>query len=298
MEQHIYACNVITNFEHEVRGRMRVDDFLIVAMDSWQDVARTLGSVFVDERSMMDLMQWALAVEAPYKLLISIDGKYGAIATTKDIDNPKPGSEVIWIGADVWAPVSKVKAAVQRILANQPEVARKLNFKPADRLIPERFTLKNAPARFNVEELPREIGGVKSVLENATDDALVWLALIGANNGEGFTPEFNSDVTSELSLRIHKKMNFLATFFPLDSVTEKEIEARARRTKKALAIFEVKFPANQPASLEEVTRYARRLSTDRLAELTIVRYYTEAGFDEKLKFLAAELQKRLSHGWD
>jgi hypothetical protein len=47
-----------------------------------------------------------------------------------------------------------------------------------------------------------------------------------------------------------------------------------------------------------VSRYARRLSTDRLAELTIVRYYTERGFDEKLKFLAAELQERLSHGWE
>ena len=295
----MYFQKVITKVPHrDRRNRDVLDDFFVMEVNVWV-AADALGYLLADPQTMNRLVRWANAPESKeYVFLISIDGKYGVILLTESIDKPTGDSEVFLMNNAYFADLDEIGKVARGAMANDPDFAEKVNYKPAQRSIPERLTLENAPARFNVEEMPREIGGVNSVLENATDDALVWLALIGANNGGGFTPEFNAEVKSELSLRIHKKINFLATFFPLDSVTEKEIEARARRTKKALATFEVKFPANQPASLEEVTRYARRLSTDRLAELTIVRYYTEAGFDEKLKFLAAELQERLSHGWD
>jgi hypothetical protein len=295
----MYFQKVITKVPHQDRrNRNVVDDFFVMDVNVWV-AADALGYLQADPQTMNRLIRWSNSPESKeYVLLISLDGKYGVIALTESVDKPTGDSQVFLMENGYFADIDEIRKVVNGAMANDPNFAEKVNFKPAQRSIPERVTLENAPARFNVEEMPREIGGVNSVLENATDDSLVWLALIGANNGEGFTPNFNAEVKSELSMRIHKKMNFLATFFPLDSVTEREIEARASRAKRSLATFEAKFPANQPASLEEVSRYASRLSTDRLAELTIVRYYTERGFDEKLKFLAAELQERLSHGWE
>jgi hypothetical protein len=295
----MYFQKVITKVPHQDRrNRNVVDDFFVMDVNVWV-AADALGYLQADPQTMNRLIRWSNSPESKeYVLLISLDGKYGVIALTESVDKPTGDSQVFLMENGYFADIDEIRKVVNGAMANDPNFAEKVNFKPAQRSIPERVTLENAPARFNVEGMPREIGGVNSVLENATDDSLVWLALIGANNGEGFTPNFNAEVKSELSMRIHKKMNFLATFFPLDSVTEREIEARARRAKRSLATFEAKFPANQPASLEEVSRYASRLSTDRLAELTIVRYYTERGFDEKLKFLAAELQERLSHGWE
>lgn len=292
---------VITNIPHEIRrDRTAVDDFLVMdvnAVNVWS-VAQALGALQADAQTMNKLVSWASNPESEeYVFLISLDGKYGVIMFADDVEKPTGDSQILFLKESIDADYTQIKKELIRAMLNDPDFAKLLNFKPAEKLIPERVTLDNAPMRFSVEELPREIGGVNSVLENSTDDSLVWLALVGANNGVGFTPEFNVRVKSELKLRIQKKMSFLATFFPLDSVTEKEIDARARRVKRALEAFDRKFPANEPINMQEVERYARRMSTDRLAELAVVRYYTEAGFDEVLKHLAVELQQRLSHGW-
>jgi hypothetical protein len=294
MEPRIYACNVITNFEHEVRGRLRVDDFLIVAVDSLEDAASLFGSVYVDSKSMIKLLQWARSVDGESEsLLISIDGKYGAIATKSEIDNPKPGSEVLFIGDDVWAPVSKVRAAVQRILANQPEVARKLNFRASQRSVPDRVSFLGMKEDFSPETINREINGAFSNIESASDDALVWITIIGSTQGHRLDKKVVEDVDRELQMRLDKRSEFRSTFFPLNKVTMQEISARARRANRDLQQCLLMFPIGQDFDDEVSYQYARRLSNDRLTDLCVVLNYQEQWGHAPFKHLVGNLYERI-----
>ena len=301
MANHIYACNVITNVSHVVNDRDQLDDFLIVNVDHWE-AAQFLGEVYVDAESMMRLIEWARNDDAPrFTLLISLDGKYGHVAFRNDIDKPPTGSEVYFID-DVWAPIKKVRAAVLNNLQRFPEVAQKLNIRAIPKAIPDRIKfVKDGPLRPGF--ISGEIGDAMRNIEGATDDALVWITMLGLIPHRGIDQKLLDAVKREVDLRIGKGSEFRATFFPLNQVPLKEIEARSRRAHRDLERFLAKFPpeleqnAQGPLSYEllrQVERYATRLSDDRLVELTVFLYNKAEWQGAIFKHFLLEFELRVS----
>jgi hypothetical protein len=292
MEQHIYSSNIITNFEHVVRGRLVQDDFLIVVGDYWE-AAQFLGGLYVDEKSMIGLVQWARGLEeGPDTLLISIDGKYGALAKMSDLRNPKSGSEWVSIG-DVWAPVSRVKAEVRKMLDHEPDLARKLNLRAFQKSVPDRISFLGIREDFRPETIEREINDAMSSVESATDDALVWMKIVGGIPGHRLDNKVLDAVDRELQMRLEKRSEFRSTFFPLDKVTMQEISARSRRAKRDLENCQLKFPIGQHIDDDVLYNYARKLSNDRLADLCAALYYQENWGHAPFKFLLMQLDQRI-----
>jgi hypothetical protein len=305
MEHNIFSSNIITNFEHVVRGRLVHDDFLVVVADYWE-AAQFMGGLYVDEKSMIGLVQWARGLEeGPDTLLISIDGKYGAVAKMSDLRDSKSGYEWVYIG-DIWAPVNRVKAEVQRLLVDQPEEARKLNLRAFQKAVPARIKfLPGGPLRpgwvsGEVHEAIRNI-------EGATDDALVWILMLGVTENLGLSEEVLERATREVKMRIDKGSEFRSTFFPLNVVTMKEINARARRAKRDLESFLTKFPSERDLNLDEsqlserfrrVEQYAARLSNDRLIELTVFLYNKEDWLGGTFKHFLGEFDMRVARAGD
>lgn len=296
--------SLLTNVRHDVGNRTKTSTFYVVSGSPYE-FEYDLGELYVSPSSVRDYFIWRdeLQPDSEFLFLISTDMKYGEVRRGKDLyPDLRDGESLIeyWDRPIDAGGIEKLETCMMSQMETNPKLAAAVGDRLPKRptLIPDRFTLENAPERFSVEQLPGEIGGPGINLESAPDDSIVWLALIGANECEGFTEQFNEAVRNELKLRIAKKINFRANFFPLDSVTEKEVDARARRAKRAIEKFEAKFPYGEQADLHEVERYARRLNTDQLAELTVVRFFKEHGFDEKAKWLGAELQQRLGRGWD
>jgi ribosomal protein L16/L10AE len=305
MEHNIFSSNIITNFEHVVRGRLVHDDFLVVVADYWE-AAQFMGGLYVDEKSMIGLVQWARGLEeGPDTLLISIDGKYGAVAKMSDLRNAKSGYEWVYIG-DIWAPVNRVKAEVQRLLVDQPEEARKLNLRAFQKAVPARIKfLPGGPLRPGW--VSGEIHEAIRNIEGATDDALVWILMLGVTENLGLSEEVLERATREVKMRIDKGSEFRSTFFPLNAVTMKEIEARTRRAKRDRASFLTKFPSERDLNLDEsqlnerfrrVEQYAARLSNDRLIELTVFLYNKEDWLGATFKHFLGEFDKRVARAGD
>jgi ribosomal protein L16/L10AE len=281
------------------------DDFLVVVADYWE-AAQFMGGLYVDEKSMIGLIQWARGLEeSPDTLLISIDGKYGAVAKMSDLRDAKSGHEWVYIG-DIWAPVNRVKAEVQRLLVGQPEEARKLNLRAFQNAVPARIEfLPDGPLRPGW--VSGEIHEAIRNIEGATDDALVWILMLGVTENLGLSEEVLERATREVKMRIDKGSEFRSTFFPLNAVTMKEIEARTRRAKRDLASFLTKFPSERDLNLDEsqlnerfrrVEQYAARLSNDRLIELTVFLYNKEDWLGATFKHFLGEFDKRVARAGD
>ena len=292
MEHHFLSSNIITNVEHDVHGRLMLDDFFIVNVNHWE-AAQLLGSVHVDEKSMMLLLKWA---EDPaggfFTLLISIDGRYGAIAQKSDLDKPKTGSEIVHTG-EVWTPIRRVKAEVRRVLELEPELAKRLNLRAFQKAVPDRMTNLGLRSDFSPETIGAEVGDALRNIESATDDALVWIAMVGATSECRLDDKAIEDSASELQMRLQKRSEFRSTFFPLDKVTLQEINARSRRAKRDLQTCQRKFPAGQFFTDEETYRFARGLSNDRLADLCVLLHYQENWGHEPFKVLLIEFGQRV-----
>ena len=300
MEHNIFSSNIITNFEHVVRGRLVQDDFLVVVADYWE-AAQFVGGLYVDEKSMIGLIQWARGLEeAPDTLLISIDGKYGAVAKMKDLRNSKPGYEWVYIG-DIWAPVNRVKAEVQRLLVGRPEEARKLNLRAFQTAVPDRIVFRPG-ADFAPGTVSGEVRDAIRNVEGATDDALVWIQMLGITPHIGLDEQVLEQAKRETKMRIDKGSEFRSTFFPLNEVSLKEIEARGRRAHRDMERYRAKFPneidiEGNFAPIEgrnsEIERYCRRLSNDRLVELCVFLFNKEEWHGDSFKLVGMEFYRRV-----
>lgn len=286
---------VITYIRHEKRRGVDVVSDFFITDAKVQEAAHMIGILNADAQVMNTLLWWAQNQDSSdFVFLISVDGKYAYITSRDFIDKPDSQNQLIKLQNEISVDLLNPRQPIVDALQADPELASRLNLGLKAKTIPDRFTAETVPANFSIEEFASGLAGVNAVLENTTDDNLVWLALAGVNGGDGFTPDFNTAVRSELRLRIDKSMNFQATFFPLDSVSEREIDARAERAGRSIEAFNRKFPRNgNLLDHDKLFRYVEKLSTDALAELTVVRYFTPFGFDEQTKALGAALQVRL-----
>ncbi len=300
MEHHIYSSNVITNITHYFRDRELVDDFLIVNVNHWE-AAQILGSVYVDENSMARLLDWAKDDDGlTYAMLISIDGKFGAVTSRDELAKPKTGSQLVYIG-DVWAPVSKVKSEVMRLLKDQPEEARKLNLRSFQRAVPDRIVFRPG-ADFGPGTVSGEVRDAIRNIEGATDDALVWMQMLGVTPHIGLVEKVLDQAKREMKMRIEKGSEFRSTFFPLNEVSLKEIEARGRRAHRDKDRYRAKFPneididgnfAPIEGRNSEIERYCRRLSNDRLVELCVFLFNKEEWHGDSFKLVGMEFYRRV-----
>jgi len=295
MEFHyLNASRIITNVRHMTSRGVAFDDFLVGMTITHWEAAKILGRLYVDEESMMRLLEWAEHNNSDnHRLLISIDGKYGAIASVAEVNKPNYDSRIIELHDEFHSPISRVKSEFRKVLERDPKVASELNLRAFQKAIPDRISFHGVKEDFRPETIEREIEDARSNVESATDDALVWITIIGATAGHRLDIQSIEAVERELQMRLEKQSEFRSTFFPLDKVTLEEISARSRRAKRDLENCRQKFPVGQDYRDEEMHRYARSLSNDRLADLCAVLNYQENWGQVPFKHLLMQLDDRI-----
>jgi hypothetical protein len=304
---YVTAYRIITNVKHQNERGLAFDDFLVGTATTHWEAAKILGRLYVDEDSMMRLLEWAHRNNSDnHRLLISIDGKYGVIAHAAEVEKPESNSRIIELHDDFRAPISRVKAEFRKYLENNAKIAGQLNLRAFQKAVPARIKfLPGGPLRPGW--VSGEIHEAIRNIEGATDDALVWILMLGVTENLGLSEEVLERATREVKMRIDKGSEFRSTFFPLNAVTMKEIEARTRRAKRDLASFLTKFPSERDLNLDEsqlnerfrrVEQYAARLSNDRLIELTVFLYNKEDWLGATFKHFLGEFDKRVARAGD
>jgi hypothetical protein len=144
-------------------------------------------------------------------------------------------------------------------------------------------------------------------IEGASDDALVWIKMLGINPNLKIDENLLNSATIELNMRIQKGSEFRSTFFPLTDVTFKEIALRGRRAKRDLQKFREKFPHERVLGFDNksamdraplIESYCRGLSNDRLVELCVFLFNTEAWHGESFKLVGLEFYRRAGSAGD
>jgi hypothetical protein len=286
------SYEIITSIQHVTTRGLAVDDFFILRINHWE-AAQLLGGLYVDEESMMNLLEWA-TTGVGYTALVSIDGKYGAVVHTSDIDKPKTDSKVLKLHDEFRSPITRVKTEFRKLLSINPNIGKHLNLQAFQKAIPDRISFLGVKDDFRPETIEREIDDARFNVESATDDALVWITIIGATAGHRLDIKSIEAVERELQMRLEKRSEFRSTFFPLDKVTQEEIAARSRRANRDLENCRQKFPVGQDYRDEELHRYARSLSNDRLAAMCAVLNYQDNWGHPPYKHLLMQLDDRIS----
>lgn len=292
---------IITNVKHFIGRGYAVDDFFIVWVNHWE-AAQLLGRLYVDEESMMRLLEWASDhVGEKYRLLISIDGKYGAVATLTEIEKPQTGSKIVELHDGFQAPMSHIKSEFRKLLAINPKIGNHLNVQAFQRAVPDRIVFRPG-ADFGPGTVSGEVRDAIRNIEGATDDALVWMQMLGVTPHIGLDEKVLDQAKREMKMRIEKGSEFRSTFFPLNEVSLKEIEARGRRAHRDMERYRAKFPneidiEGNFAPIEgrnsEIERYCRRLSNDRLVELCVFLFNKEEWHGDSFKLVGMEFYRRV-----
>jgi hypothetical protein len=267
------------------------DDFLVAMVNHWE-AAQILGGLYADERSMMNLLEWA-DKGTTHCLLISLDGKFGAVEPKSFLDEPGGESEVVFIDEGIECDLVNLKATMRAKLARSPWLAEKLHVREVRQSVPNRITLQGIRPDFSPETIGAEVDDAIHNVESATDDALVWIALVAATQNHRLDEKAVEKAARELQMRLDTKCEFRSTFFPLDQVTNQEITARARRAKRDLENCEKKFPAGEYFTDDAMFAFARRLSNDRLADLCVLMHYQENWGHPPFKVLLIDFGQRV-----
>jgi hypothetical protein len=292
---------IITNVRHFNGRGYAVDDFFIVFVNHWE-AAQFLGRLYVDEDSMMRLLEWASDHEGEaYRCLISIDGKYGAIATLDEIEKPQSGSRIVKLHDVFLAPISHIKSEFRKLLAINPKIGNHLNVQAFQRAVPDRIVFRPG-ADFGPGSVTEGVQSAIRNIEGATDDALVWIEMLGEVPQLGLDQKLLEEAKRELRMRIEKGSEFRSTFFPLNEVSLREIEARGRRARRDMERYRLKFPNEKDMQFEyeelqarnaEIERYCRRLSNDRLVELCVFLFNKEEWHGDSFKLVGMEFYRRV-----
>lgn len=299
MKHFVFSSKVITNLQHRVYGMNLVHDFLIVDVNPWE-AAQLLGAVYGNEETMVRLLDWVQNEDsAMHRLLISVDGKFGVIALAEELEKPPTGSEVLYIG-DVAAPLKQLLSEVRRAISNNPKVANKIRLPERRASIPERIRLVPG-GDFQPGTASSGIRVALRDLSTASDDSLVWILVLGENDELGITEDVLSFTQKEVLSRNEKKISTYPIFFSLLDVTYKEIQARNRRMTRTLSSFTHKFP-HQPyeardfkhvdAFQQKIATFARRLSDEKLVELSVGLYNRPQLHGDSMKIVIQEFYNR------
>ena len=157
--------------------------------------------------------------------------------------------------------------------------------------IPKRFFFDNFPEYLSFEDIDRMMGAAKEDPFAASTDALVWALFLAETTIQGEWRELKPEIEDALAkLRpAYQKNN--EDFFEINNRLEFEIEQRADRALRNLRGLLNRFPSHhlQDASLE---RYLTRFTDDELAEVGMLAYYGCEVFDERMKLILLEVERR------
>lgn len=257
-----------------------------------------LGVLQAPPHLMHNLVEWLMPEYAnEYVLLVSLDGKRGFPFARKAVEFPSGDERVIHLGTEDDYSAHQIKRLVRDFKSHMranPKLADELGYIPPLPVIRKRIKFDLPHTRIAPGDIHNEILNALRSLESATDDALVWLAIAGPENERGMHPFDYYAVMREIELRQQKNMEFRSTFFPLNDVPLVEILERQERAKTLMRTFNQKF-AFEFGGFDHIKAEAwiKRLDNDKLAELAVHSFYSEAGRMGEWKFFVGEFQSRM-----
>lgn len=266
----------------------------LVAEGSPSEAICLIGELHVEAVNAGNLIEWLEPDNKDkYVLLISLDGKEGVVFPKSALEHRWNGEELYeldygrhYSGEDLTAIIKDLDLWASK----NTDIARDLGYKFNLKKIPKRLNFKAIRQDFAPGSMDREITALANNIEEATDDALVWQAIIDGNHFEDM--DTSENVRNEIKSRIEMGISIGATFFPLTHVSLGEIEARVTRARRTLEKMRRMFPDYVHGNDEAIMEWAKTLKSDQLAEVAVLAYYTHAFSDHREKIIVMELQSR------
>lgn len=159
--------------------------------------------------------------------------------------------------------------------------------------IPKRFFFDNFPEGLSFEDMDRMMHVAKEDPFAATTDALVWAFFLAKATIQGEWRELKPEIEYALDKLRSVKQKNEDDFFEINDRLEFEIDQRVDRALRNLRDLLDRFPGTylEDDSLE---RYLSRFSDDELAEVGMLAYYGGSMFDQRLKLILIEVERRRS----
>jgi hypothetical protein len=300
----MYCKKIATGVHHVIKNGAKISSFFIAEGSPW-DAMKDVGELYLNSHDMHYFAQWVLnherGTDEQTVLLISLDGKYGLVRQFDDIRNWNENASIHDFhsqGEDVFGHYEDFLKALDAEVERDPFLAEKLNYKPRAKPIPKRLKFESIRQDFRAGDMDREIWDAIQNPGNASDDALVWLTVIGEDGEQrGISRAANALAEVELSKRIQFHESHRPTFFPATEITLAEIKLRHKRARKNAVKFLQRFPSEIVGMDDMIMDYLFAMDSDQLAELAILIHYSAGAPDSREKLLIMALQDRYPGGW-
>ena len=295
----MYCERVITGVRY-CFGQMPEDEIpsknYIVLEGAPEEALAFMAQLRGNPDNMQNMVEWLMPeYRDAYVLLITYDGKEGLIYPKTAIDNPTYEEHVHFLGTEDNYFPNELKRLVRdfkNFVENDPVFAEKIGYVIPPKPIKRRIVFEQMLSPLYPGDLIREIDSAARNLESATDDALVWMVIIGPK-WRGWNNVDYQRVLNEIELRQLKHEAFLPRFFPLNKVSIEEMLARQARVRVTYQKFLNAFPGIglDFHDHESTEKWTQKLDNDRLAELAVCLFF--AGDMEDLwKLVVGVLHRR------
>jgi hypothetical protein len=257
-----------------------------------------LGVLSVPPYLMQNLVEWLMPEYSnAYVLLVSLNGRYGFPFARNVIEFPTDGELVVDLGTEDDYGVEGLKRMVRDFklhMEANPDLAAKIGYVIPPKPIKRRIKFDQPNGFTSPGDIHHDILDAIRSLESATDDALVWLAIAGPDNKQAFFKADYPSVIREIEMRQSKNMEFRSKFFPLDKVSMEEIMARQARARNLMAEFNDRFMTGEYTyDFPRAEAWVRRLDNDKLGELSVHTFYSDAGRMGEWKHFVGVFQSRM-----
>ena len=293
----MYCSKIATGVHHVVKHGEKFSSFFIAEGNAWEALA-LVGELYLNEHDMHYFANWLTDenydAHDPYLLLVSLDGKYGVIRRFGEISGWNNNAQIHTFIYDSKAAFGSYEHFLQALdaeVAKDPFLAEKLNYRPKPKPIPKRINFDKIRPDFAPGDIDRDIQAALRNPVEASDDALVWLGIIGPDLASHY-PFVYKDAMDELQKRIETNGAYYWTFFFAGDMTMAEVHARAERARKTFESFASKFDVNEYDQHRLIHQKVKRLNNDVLAELTVYAFYSEVQGTGWWKHFLGELQGR------
>ena len=293
--------HLLTNLEHEVRGKKHVGSFLrLEQLEHWdrEELTKLAETKVFDPRSLARLKSDEFGGEF-LEWFVSIDGNY--LVVRGDQELPPGGQDFEYLNYFVEGSLSEILKQI-RVRIYQDAAQAKRVFKHSglsSGKLPKRIKLSQL-REVNLEEVLDQIRNVDPF--GSPDDILAYVIIAGREKDE-WGKDILAMCKREASDRFSKNgFENSDSAFPLNQVSVEELEARHIRGMETLAKFNNKFPVfpcfeNRIVSHDEwdwnVREFLGGLNDDMLAELLLVFFSSSIEPTERSKALFGEATQRI-----
>jgi hypothetical protein len=293
--------HLLTNLEHEVRGKKHVGSFLrLEKLEHWdrEELTKLAETKVFDPRSRANLESDGSA-EQSLNWFVSIDGNYLVVRGGQEL--LPAGQDFEYLNFFVEGSLSEILKQIRVRIYEDAAQARRV-FKhaglPSGKL-PKRIKLSQL-REVNLEEILHRIRNVDPF--GSPDDILAYVIIAGREKdewGKDILAMCKREASERFSKHGYENSDFA---FPLNQVSVEELEARHVRGMETLAKFNNKFPVvgcleNRVIGYDEwnwnVEEFLRGLSDDVLVELLLVFFRYPIEQTERSKLLFGEATQRI-----